>query len=182
MKYRTLATVLSLALGGGIAYADNNAAGYQAPQQQQQTSDTTTTTTTTTDTSTEKVTVTATTDASQIPSVDLLFETSSAVLTADAHAKLEQLAQWGKCTPKGALILEGHADPRGTQNYNLKLSAERAAMVRKKLIAMGVPSDRVVLTIYGKNGPRRASFAEDRRVTVRAGTRPLQPTEITAQK
>jgi outer membrane protein OmpA-like peptidoglycan-associated protein len=117
----------------------------------------------------------------EVQSIDLLFETSSAVLTGDARNELMRLAQWAKCTPHGALVLEGHADIRGTQPYNLKLSAERAAAVRKKLIQMGVPSERIVLTIYGKNGPRKGSLAADRRVTVRATERPVPPSAIPAQ-
>jgi outer membrane protein OmpA-like peptidoglycan-associated protein len=121
-------------------------------------------------------------DASEIPAADLNFATDSAALKPNARDELLALATWAKCTPRGALILEGHADPRGTQNHNLKLSGERAAMVRQKLIGMGVPSDRIVITVYGKNGPRRPTFAEDRRVTVRASARPIRPEDITAQR
>ena len=120
--------------------------------------------------------------AKDVQSVDLLFQTDSSQLQMGAHAELVRLAQWARCNPDGAVILEGHADPRGTQNYNLKLSAERAAAVREKLIKMGVPSERIVVTIYGENGPRRATYAEDRRVTVRASTRPVPAGDITAQK
>jgi len=120
--------------------------------------------------------------AKDVQSVDLLFQTDSSQLQMGAHAQLENLAKWARCNPDGAVILEGHADPRGTQNYNLKLSAERAAAVREKLIKMGVPSERIVVTIYGENGPRRATFAEDRRVTVRASTRPVPAQDITAQR
>jgi outer membrane protein OmpA-like peptidoglycan-associated protein len=121
-------------------------------------------------------------DASEVSTVDVLFDFDSAALTADARGELTKLAQWAKCHAKGAIILEGHADPRGTQAYNVELSGARAAAVRQKLIDMGVPSDRIVVTVYGKNGPARATFAEDRRVTVRAATSPVQPSEITAQK
>lgn len=157
-KYSMLGAALALALGSAVAVAD-----------------TTTTTTTTTGPGT-------TTEAKDVASTDLLFETDSAVLTANAHSQLEQLAIWAKCTPKGAVILEGHADPRGTQAYNMKLSAERAAVVRRKLVAMGVPSDRIIITVYGENGPKRATFAEQRRVTVRAAERPLNPGDVVATK
>jgi outer membrane protein OmpA-like peptidoglycan-associated protein len=122
------------------------------------------------------------TDPSQIAPADLKFATDSAALRPNAREDLLALATWAKCTPRGALILEGHADKRGTQDHNLKLSGERAAMVRQKLIAMGVPSDRIVVTVYGKNGPRRGTLAEDRRVTVRASARPIRPDDITAQR
>lgn len=105
--------------------------------------------------------------------VDLFFQTASADLTESAKSDLWKLAQWARCNPHAAVILEGHADPRGTQNFNLKLSAERAAKVRAKLLSMGVPSDRIVMTIYGENGPPRGSYQQDRRVTARAVTRPI---------
>jgi len=117
-----------------------------------------------------------------IQSVDLLFDTNSAQLKPGAFDQLKTLAQWAKCNAKGAVILEGHADPRGTQAHNMVLSGKRAATVRAKLIDMGVPSERIVVTVYGENGPRRATFAQDRRVTIRAATTPITPTEITAQK
>lgn len=115
----------------------------------------------------------AKTEEPNVQPVDLLFETDSAELTESAKSDLWRLAQWGRCNPHAAIILEGHADPRGTQNYNLKLSAERAAKVRAKLLSMGVPSDRIVMTVYGENGPRKPSFRQDRRVTARAVTRPI---------
>src|SRR6185312_13481177 len=133
-----------------------------------------------TQTSTQK---TATSErAKNIESVDLLFDTASSDLKPDARTDLLTLARWAKCNPTGAVILEGHADPRGTQDFNMKLSAERAAPVREKLVEMGVPSERIVITVYGENGPRRDSFAEDRRVTVRAAATPVPPADITAER
>lgn len=122
------------------------------------------------------------TQAKDIPSADLLFETNSAVLNASARTQLKALANWARCHEKGSLVLEGHADPRGTQDHNMKLAAERAAIVRQKLLEMGVPSDRIVVTVYGENGANRPTFAEERRVTVRAATRPVQPADITASR
>lgn len=168
-RYSMLGAALALVLGSAVAFAGDPA----ADQYQTQPKTTTTTTTTATD---------STAQEKNIQSVDLLFETDSAVLSANAHAQLEQLAIWGKCTPKGAVILEGHADPRGTQDHNMKLSAERAAVVRRKLVDMGVPSDRIIVTVYGENGLRRGSFAEQRRVTARAASRPLNPSDIVATK
>jgi len=165
MKYSKLAAALVLALGGAAA-ADNG------PSAQ-----------------TNKTTGTAKTDvnalpeqASQIEAVDLLFDTDSATLKPGARDELVSAAQWAKCNSKGLLILEGHADPRGSQDHNMRLSADRAAVVRQRLINMGVPSDHIVITVYGENGPKRSTFAEDRRVTVRAGTRPLNPEEVTASR
>ncbi len=175
MKYSVLATTLSLTLGGAGIVAAQPADPQAAPTTDTQTKPAAKPTT-------GAVTTPSTDAADKVQSVDMLFETNSAQLTGNAHGELEKLAQWAACNTKGALILEGHADPRGTQAYNMQLSGERAAAVREKLISMGVASDRIVVTLYGENGPKRATFAEDRRVTVRATSRPIEPTAITAQK
>ena len=120
--------------------------------------------------------------ADHVLPVDVLFDTNSAQLKGDAHAELLEAARWAKCNPTGAVILEGHADPRGTQRHNLTLSGERAAAVRQKLIRMGVPSERIVIAVYGEMGPRRATYREDRRVTVRATTTPINPDAISASR
>jgi len=167
MKYSMFATKLSVVLGIQAATIVSAAADTNATNNPPQSSD---------------ATAPLPEQAKDVQSVDLLFQFDSSQLEAGAHAELVRLAQWAKCNPDGAVILEGHADPRGTQAYNMKLSAERAAQVREKLIKMGVPSERIVVTIYGENGPRRATFAEDRRVTVRASTKPIPAADITAQK
>ncbi len=184
MKYTTLAAALVLALGG-VAAADNDpqdpyqgstsgsagaSAGVSAGAGSAKAGVSAEATTTTPE------------QASQITSVDLLFDTDSSTLKPGARAELVSAAQWAKCNSKGLLILEGHADPRGTQDHNMRLSADRAAMVRQKLITMGVPSDHIVITVYGENGPKRATFAEDRRVTVRAAAKPLHPEDVTASR
>jgi outer membrane protein OmpA-like peptidoglycan-associated protein len=166
MKYRLVATTFVCALGAHGAFAQN------APSDDPNaTSDTTKTTTRTT----------ATTDINKAESTDLLFDTASADLKSGADAKLKELADWANCNPKGALILEGHADPRGTQAFNMELSAKRAATVREKLVGMGVRSDRIVISVYGENGPSRGSLQADRRVTVRPAETPVQAAEITPQ-
>lgn len=166
MKYRLVATTFVCALGAHGAFAQN------APSDDPNaTSDTTKTTKTTT-----------TTDINKAESTDLLSDTASANLRADADTKLKELADWANCNPKGALILEGHADPRGTQAFNMELSAKRAATVREKLVGMGVRSDRIVISVYGENGPSRGSLQADRRVTVRPAETPVEAAEITPQQ
>jgi peptidoglycan-associated lipoprotein len=117
-----------------------------------------------------------------VASTDVLFAFDSSQLKADADSELKPIADWAKCNPKGAVIIEGHADPRGTVDYNQKLSARRAAQVRERLVALGVPSARIVMSVYGKQGPRRATFAEDRRATVRPALTPVEAREVTAQR
>jgi outer membrane protein OmpA-like peptidoglycan-associated protein len=193
MKYRTLVAALALALGGAItsAAADN---APQDPYQQGSAGASAGSTgagasagasagkTGTTGTATTGTTTGLPEDASQITAVDLLFDTDSSTLKPGARDELVSAAQWAKCHDKGVLILEGHADKRGTQNHNMRLSADRAAMVRQKLVDMGVPSEHIVITVYGENGPRRGSLAQDRRVTVRAAAKPLRPEDVTASR
>jgi len=121
-------------------------------------------------------------DQGQLEPVDVLFDTDSAAIKTDADADIAAAVDWAKCNDKAALILEGHADPRGTQDYNLQLSAQRAAAVRQKLVDQGVRGDRIVITVFGKNGPRRDSFKEDRRVTLRPATVPVEATEVQAMR
>jgi outer membrane protein OmpA-like peptidoglycan-associated protein len=117
---------------------------------------------------------------SGVQNVDLFFATDSAQLSAAATADLQKLADWARCDTRNAIILEGYADPRGTKNHNLKLSGERAATVREKLIQMGVPSARIVVTVYGENGKRRATNADERRVSARATATPIAPKDLSA--
>jgi outer membrane protein OmpA-like peptidoglycan-associated protein len=159
MKYRILATSLVCALGAHGAFADNSGDAKA------------------TSSDTQKADA-KTTDINNVQSVDLLFDTSSAELKADADTQLKSLADWANCNPKGALILEGHADPRGTQAYNMELSAKRAAAVREKLAGMGVRGDRIVISVFGKNGPSRGSLQADRRVTIRPAETPVEAAEL----
>lgn len=154
----------------------------QQPQQQSTSSSTTSLTGTPQTEGNDTAEAEAEQRAKSLGSVDLLFDFDSANLKTGARTDLVTLARWAKCNAKGAVVLEGHTDVIGSQDYNMKLAGERAGAVREKLIAMGVPSDRIVVTVYGKNGPRRGSQAEDRRVTVRAIATPVQPGDITAQR
>ena len=163
MKLTLLSTTLSIALASGVAAAQPQDP-YSQPSDQQ----------------TGQIQPPATAD--RVLPVDLLFDTDSAQLTSNAHSEILEMARWAKCNPTGAVILEGHADPRGTQKHNLVLSGERAAAVRQKLVTMGVPSDRIVIAVYGENGPRRATYREDRRVTARAATTPINADAISASR
>jgi outer membrane protein OmpA-like peptidoglycan-associated protein len=169
MKYSILATALSLALGGGVAIADEAQQPKNPPKESEAPAP-----------AAPAAPAATGEEASNVQSVELFFDTSSAQLSEGASADLKKLATWARCNPKAAIILEGHADPRGTQTYNVRLSGERAAAVRLKLIAMGVPSERIVVTVYGENGPKRPTFAQDRRVTARAVTRPITPKDLSA--
>ena len=93
-------------------------------------------------------------------------------LTAAARATLERQAQWLQRYPNRRLVVEGHADERGTREYNLALGERRANAVKNYLVAVGVSPSRVTTISYGKEQPAvlgatEAAWAQNRRgVTV----------------
>jgi len=117
---------------------------------------------------------TAPATADQASSVDLFFDSDSAQLKDTAGTDLQKLADWARCNPKAAIILEGHADQSGAKDYNVTLSGKRAGMVRAKLISMGVPSDHIVVSVYGKSDAKPQVAAQARRVTARGVERPVK--------
>lgn len=83
----------------------------------------------------------------------VFFETDSTDLTPTAAATLDQQAQWLNRYPHYTFILEGHADERGTREYNFSLAARRAQSVRDYLVARGTSASRFRVVSYGKERP-----------------------------
>lgn len=83
----------------------------------------------------------------------VFFETDQTDLTATAQATLDKQAQWLQKYPKYALTIEGHADERGTREYNLALGARRSQNVRDYLASRGIPATRIRTISYGKERP-----------------------------
>ena len=81
------------------------------------------------------------------------FQTDSAMLQPEAQQILEKQAAWLQAYPQHTVTIEGHADERGTREYNLALGARRADMVMRYLIALGVDAKRVKTGSYGKERP-----------------------------
>lgn len=104
---------------------------------------------------------------------EVFFRFDSAELSDTAKEALAKAADEAMQTPSAKLVIDGHADSRGMSPYNVGLSIRRAEAVRKALVARGVDPDNIVLAFYGEDGPRRATFAEDRRVGVELTDRPL---------
>jgi outer membrane protein OmpA-like peptidoglycan-associated protein len=96
--------------------------------------------------------------------MDVFFDTDSAELTATNDDTLKAMANWAKCKSTHIIKLDGHADKRGSVAYNADLSENRAEAVSDRLIELGAPRDRVVITVYGKLGDQRDTLAENRRV------------------
>jgi peptidoglycan-associated lipoprotein len=83
----------------------------------------------------------------------IFFDTDSTSIRADASQTLTRQAQWLARYPKYAITVEGHADERGTREYNLALGARRAAATKDFLVSKGVPANRMKTISYGKERP-----------------------------
>jgi peptidoglycan-associated lipoprotein len=83
----------------------------------------------------------------------VFFETDSTELTPQARATLDKQAQWLNNYSRYAFTIEGHADERGTREYNIALGARRAQTVREYLVSRGVSGQRMRTISYGKERP-----------------------------
>jgi peptidoglycan-associated lipoprotein len=83
----------------------------------------------------------------------VFFETDSTNLTPQAQQTLDKQAQWLNVHSRYSFTVEGHADERGTREYNIALGARRAATVRDYLVARGVSAQRMRTISYGKERP-----------------------------
>jgi peptidoglycan-associated lipoprotein len=83
----------------------------------------------------------------------VFFETDSSELSVQARATLDSQAQWLLLYPQYTITIEGHADERGTREYNIALGGRRAAAVQAYLAAQGVPLSRMQTISYGKERP-----------------------------
>jgi len=102
----------------------------------------------------------------------VFFDYNKSSLRADAKATLDKQIAWLKTYPAYAITVEGHADERGTREYNLALGERRANSVKKYLAEKGIPAARVKTISYGKERPvalgsTEAAWSQNRRgVTV----------------
>ena len=83
----------------------------------------------------------------------VFFDTDSTELTGQARATLDHQAEWLNHYGNYAFTIEGHADERGTREYNIALGARRAQTVRDYLISRGVSAQRMHTISYGKERP-----------------------------
>ncbi len=104
--------------------------------------------------------------------VRIFFDFDSSQLTEKARATLRGHAAYLKAHPKVEATLEGHADERGTREYNLALGERRAKSARRMLFVQGVGSKRVEIVSYGEERPwvdghTEEAYAKNRRVRIR---------------
>ena len=83
----------------------------------------------------------------------VFFESDSSELTGASRATLDKQAQWLQQYQTYAFTVEGHADERGTREYNIALGARRAQAVRDYLVSRGIPAQRMRTVSYGKERP-----------------------------
>ena len=105
----------------------------------------------------------------------VFFALDEAAIDAEDRATLASQARWLNANPTVRATIEGHADERGTREYNLALGEKRANAAKNALVAAGVEPSRLTVLSYGKERPDapgsdEASWARNRRavtVTVR---------------
>lgn len=102
----------------------------------------------------------------------VFFESDQSDLTPQAQATLDKQAQWLQHYAKYTFTIEGHADERGTREYNMALGERRAKAVQRYLVLQGVSPAQLELVSYGEERPAAGSadeqsWAQNRRVELR---------------
>jgi peptidoglycan-associated lipoprotein len=83
----------------------------------------------------------------------VFFATNETVLTTASRETLRKQAGWLRKNSKITIVLEGHADERGTREYNLALGERRANAARDYLMTYGISGNRIAVISYGKEKP-----------------------------
>jgi len=104
----------------------------------------------------------------------ILFDTDQSVLTDNARETLRRQTAWLQLHPEHSIVLEGHADERGTREYNLALGARRADAARAYMTSLGLDAGRLRTVSYGKERPlsvgsNPSEWAKNRRVDTALG-------------
>ena len=91
----------------------------------------------------------------------IFFDVDKYVIRPDAKIVLTRWADWIKQHPQHLMTLEGHADERGTREYNLAIGEKRANAVKEFLISHGVSPDQITTLSYGKERPAVSGAGEN---------------------
>jgi peptidoglycan-associated lipoprotein len=102
------------------------------------------------------------------PLDDVFFDFDKADLSDRARASLQKDSDWMRKWPTTKVTVEGHADSRGTSEYNLALGERRAAATRDYLVGLGIATSRIAVVSKGKEAPvcteeTEACWARNRR-------------------
>ena len=104
----------------------------------------------------------------------VFFATNESVLTTASRDTLRKQAEWLRKNSNINVVLEGHADERGTREYNLALGERRANAAKDYLMTYGISANRISVISYGKerpgdSGSNPLAWSKNRRsVTVKA--------------
>jgi len=104
----------------------------------------------------------------------VFFATNESILTTKSRDTLRKQAAWLRENTNVNVVVEGHADERGTREYNLALGERRANAAKDYLMTYGISADRISVISYGKerpvdSGSNPLSWSKNRRsVTVKA--------------
>ncbi|MDY0269661.1 peptidoglycan-associated lipoprotein Pal [Trichloromonas sp.] len=96
------------------------------------------------------------------------FEFDSYVLSEESKEILRQNAQWMKANPGANIVIEGHCDERGSDEYNMALGENRARAASNYLVSLGVAPESLRIVSYGEEKPvamgaNEAAWAQNRR-------------------
>ncbi|MBN2565491.1 MAG: peptidoglycan-associated lipoprotein Pal [Candidatus Eisenbacteria bacterium] len=84
---------------------------------------------------------------------DIHFEFDQYRILDRDIATLERISRWLNNNPQATVLIEGHCDERGTNEYNMALGEQRALAARRYLIGLGIDSDRLHTISYGEERP-----------------------------
>ncbi|MBI2215198.1 MAG: OmpA family protein [Acidobacteria bacterium] len=99
---------------------------------------------------------------------DAFYEYDSSALTDQAREALQVSSTWLKANTQYGLIVEGHCDERGTEQYNLALGERRAYSAKEYLVSLGIDAARIKTQSFGEerpfdSGTTEAAYAKNRR-------------------
>lgn len=97
----------------------------------------------------------------QIATSRAFFNFDNSASTADSEWLINEVVKFMNDYPEYGLTIEGHADERGTREYNLSLGEKRATFLKDKLIAQGIESNRIQTVSYGKERPAIIGSTEE---------------------
>ena len=102
---------------------------------------------------------------------DVFFDFDRYDVRAGDKATLDENAKWLKSNQSALLLIEGHADERGTNEYNLALGERRAKATRDYLVSVGIEAGRITVISYGEERP--SLHRQDRALLGEEPARPL---------
>ena len=107
-------------------------------------------------------------DRGPLASYTVHFDYDRSAVKSSETSKVEAVASYLKSTPGVGVLVEGHCDQRGTEQYNLSLGDRRALALREYLANLGIEGDRVVTISYGEDRPAdpgdgEAAYSKNRR-------------------